>query len=199
MMRKKMRVPMEPSSSTSYFAGGEDSMARLKHQLLLQDYQEVLKDVREKKEKMHKALQKRARLLAEVKFLRAKYHMLSISPQTLQLRSQKSRKPPSTASRKAKSQIAVTKPPKSLKRVRNQNTAPLLDLNQVSLPDAEEREGYEMDCKPLNVHELSSLSIGGGDALIGDVKLSICRDAGNGSNRVGNRRVSWQDQMALKV
>lgn len=30
-----------------------------------------------------------------------------------------------------------------------------------------------------------------------DLKLSLCRNAGEGSSRVGKRKLSWQDSVAL--
>lgn len=32
-----------------------------------------------------------------------------------------------------------------------------------------------------------------------DIKLSVCRNVGDGSNRTGKRKISWQDQVALRV
>ena len=32
-----------------------------------------------------------------------------------------------------------------------------------------------------------------------DIKLSVCRNIGDGSNRAGKRKITWQDQVALRV
>ena len=40
---------------------------------------------------------------------------------------------------------------------------------------------------------------GRSDEQLNDMKLSICRNVGNGPNQVGKRKISWQDQVALKV
>ena len=32
-----------------------------------------------------------------------------------------------------------------------------------------------------------------------ELKLSVCRNVGDGSNRTGKRKISWQDQVALRV
>lgn len=32
-----------------------------------------------------------------------------------------------------------------------------------------------------------------------DIKLSVCRNLGEGSSRVGKRKITWQDQVALRV
>ncbi len=44
-----------------------------------------------------------------------------------------------------------------------------------------------------------SLLRGGSDEQHNDMKLSICRNIGSGSNRAGKRKISWQDQVALRV
>lgn len=36
-------------------------------------------------------------------------------------------------------------------------------------------------------------------AIANELKLSICRDVGTSGNRVGKRKISWQDQVALRV
>lgn len=56
------------------------------------------------------------------------------------------------------------------------------------------------NCEPLRMEEPKSFLIrGGSDEQLNDVKLSICRNVGNGPNRAGKRKISWQDQVALKV
>lgn len=37
------------------------------------------------------------------------------------------------------------------------------------------------------------------DEVQNDLMLSICRNAGEGSSRVGKRKISWQDPVALRV
>jgi len=32
-----------------------------------------------------------------------------------------------------------------------------------------------------------------------DMKLSVCRNVGNGSNSAVKRKISWQDQVVLRV
>ena len=54
--------------------------------------------------------------------------------------------------------------------------------------------------KPLRMEGPKSFLIrGGSDEQLNDVKLSICRNMGNGPNRAGKRKITWQDQVALKV
>lgn len=37
------------------------------------------------------------------------------------------------------------------------------------------------------------------DDVANDLKPLICRDVGGGSNRVVKRKITWQDQVALRV
>ncbi|XP_059637723.1 uncharacterized protein LOC132279710 [Cornus florida] len=78
-----------------------------------------------------------------------------------------------------------------------QNRAPIFDLNQIS---REEEEEFHETYKPPRIEEPKSCVIKvGNDEQHNDLKLSICRNVGNGSNRAGKRKISWQDQVALRV
>ncbi|XP_050386123.1 uncharacterized protein LOC126802500 [Argentina anserina] len=68
---------------------------------------------------------------------------------------------------------------------------PVFDLNQVSL---EEEEEIQANCEPNK-----SILRGGIDEQHSDMKLLVCRTIGNGSNRTGKRKITWQDQVALRV
>lgn len=57
---------------------------------------------------------------------------------------------------------------------------------------------YKVDREPLNI-EKPKERIVDGSTVVNDIKLSVCRDLGNNSNRVGKRKITWQDQVALKV
>nr|XP_043624002.1 uncharacterized protein LOC122595654 [Erigeron canadensis] len=65
-----------------------------------------------------------------------------------------------------------------------QARAPIFDLNQISMEEEEEaQESFEDQRKEQT-----------------DLKLSICRNVGDGStNRSGKRKISWQDPVALRV
>ncbi|KAG6625593.1 uncharacterized protein LOC122299511 [Carya illinoinensis] len=71
-----------------------------------------------------------------------------------------------------------------------QQMTPVFDLNQIST-----EEELPTDSEPSR----KSLLRGGSDEQHNDMKLSICRNIGNGSNRAGKRKISWQDQVALRV
>ncbi|XP_052182705.1 uncharacterized protein LOC127795208 [Diospyros lotus] len=72
------------------------------------------------------------------------------------------------------------------------NRAPIFDLNQISEEEAELRDSYE----PSRFEELKKL---GTDEQHNDLKLSVCRSVGSGPSRAGKRKITWQDQVALKV
>ncbi|KAI3803089.1 hypothetical protein L1987_31237 [Smallanthus sonchifolius] len=64
-----------------------------------------------------------------------------------------------------------------------QARAPIFDLNQISMEE-ELQESFEDPRKEQQ----------------NDLKLSICRNVGDGStNRSGKRKISWQDPVALRV
>lgn len=46
---------------------------------------------------------------------------------------------------------------------------------------------------------MKSLLRGGNDEQHNDMKLLVCRNIGNGPNRAGKRKITWQDQVALRV
>jgi hypothetical protein len=52
----------------------------------------------------------------------------------------------------------------------------------------------------LRTEELKISSMRGGSAeLHNDMKLSACRNVGNGSGWAGMMKIIWQDQVALRV
>lgn len=62
--------------------------------------------------------------------------------------------------------------------------------------EEESQDIYE----PSRAEKSTKKSIGGGtDEQLNDLNLSVCRNLGNGPNRAGKRKISWQDQVALKV
>ncbi|KGN65169.1 hypothetical protein Csa_019695 [Cucumis sativus] len=76
------------------------------------------------------------------------------------------------------------------------NITPFFDLNQISIEEEELQTHYE----PLRVDELKkSLLRGGNDEQQNDIKISACRSIGDGPSRAGKRKISWQDQVALRV
>ncbi|KAL6331505.1 hypothetical protein AAG906_011445 [Vitis piasezkii] len=77
------------------------------------------------------------------------------------------------------------------------NPVPVFDLNQ---KDRREEEEVQVNVESVGVEEQKKSVIrGGNDDQHSDMKLSVCRNIGNGPNRAGKRKISWQDQVALRV
>ncbi|KAK8918552.1 hypothetical protein KSP39_PZI020966 [Platanthera zijinensis] len=200
MTKKKIRFSVDPDPSSSSLAG-EEAMARFKHQYLFQDYQELLKETKDKKERLQKEMQKKLKLLAEVKFtmncffcrfLRKKYQSLTKSKKQshriLSPSKQVIRTPPNLLPLKERnfksSEASVPTPRK------------LIDLNQVSLPNDEETDPFGAEWEDMKMEKLRRFEA---SSMADDLKLSVCREIGSSANRLGKRRVSWQDQLALRV
>ncbi|KAE8668547.1 hypothetical protein F3Y22_tig00112293pilonHSYRG00145 [Hibiscus syriacus] len=76
-----------------------------------------------------------------------------------------------------------------------QTMKPIFDLKQIS----REEELQSMDnSKRIEEFKKSTIRIPC-DWQHNDIKISTCRNTGNGPNRVGKRKISWQDQVALRV
>ncbi|KAE8731698.1 hypothetical protein F3Y22_tig00002793pilonHSYRG00325 [Hibiscus syriacus] len=73
---------------------------------------------------------------------------------------------------------------------------PIFDLNQIS----REEEELETQTNSVRIEEFKKSSIRiGSEEQHNDTKISACRNTGNGPNRSGKRKISWQDQVALRV
>ncbi|CAI9761001.1 unnamed protein product [Fraxinus pennsylvanica] len=82
------------------------------------------------------------------------------------------------------------------KETRLPSRAPIFDLNEISTGDEDFQSNYE----PLKLDDARKGLIRGlHDEQHNDLKLSACRNAGEGSTRVGKRKISWQDPVALRV
>ncbi|KAK8513572.1 hypothetical protein V6N13_002305 [Hibiscus sabdariffa] len=76
------------------------------------------------------------------------------------------------------------------------STKPIFDLNQIS----REEEELQAQTNSMRTDDFKKSSIRvGSDEQHNDVKISACRNTGNGPNRTGKRKISWQDQVALRV
>ncbi|CAI9783053.1 unnamed protein product [Fraxinus pennsylvanica] len=82
------------------------------------------------------------------------------------------------------------------KEARLPSRAPIFDLNEISTGDEDFQSNYELlkldDARKGLVRDLH-------DEQHNDLKLSVCRNAGKGTTRVGKRKISWQDPVALRV
>ncbi|KAL1548937.1 hypothetical protein AAHA92_17110 [Salvia divinorum] len=74
--------------------------------------------------------------------------------------------------------------------------APIFDLNEISTGE-EDFQGSGEANKFDDTRK--SLIRGINEEQQNDLKLSICRNAGEGSVRAGKRKISWQDPVALRV
>ncbi|KAJ6731715.1 hypothetical protein OIU79_002944 [Salix purpurea] len=81
------------------------------------------------------------------------------------------------------------------KEAKVQNNTPIFDLNEIS----REEEELQVNGDMLRAEELKMISMKGGGELNNDMKFSACRIVGNGSSRAGKRKITWQDQVALRV
>lgn len=71
--------------------------------------------------------------------------------------------------------------------------APIFDLNEISTGDEDFQSSVELE------EARKSLMRGMNEEQQNDVKLSVCRNAGESSSRGGKRKISWQDPVALRV
>ncbi|CAA2975244.1 Hypothetical predicted protein [Olea europaea subsp. europaea] len=82
------------------------------------------------------------------------------------------------------------------KEARFPSRAPIFDLNEISTGDEDLQSKYE----PLKLDDArKGLVRGLHDEQLNDLTLSVCRNAGEGTTRVGKRKISWQDPVALSV
>ncbi|KAF8033746.1 hypothetical protein BT93_C0110 [Corymbia citriodora subsp. variegata] len=82
------------------------------------------------------------------------------------------------------------------REVTKRNPTPVFDLNQISTEELQIN-----DQQPRAEEVNRSLGSGEGEELNNDVKLSSFRSKNtvNGLSKVGKRKISWQDQVALRV
>ncbi|XP_008810820.3 uncharacterized protein LOC103722143 isoform X1 [Phoenix dactylifera] len=207
VMKKGRRVAMESSPSSASYLVGEDARAWFRHQSLLQDYEELLKETEAKRKQLQKAHQKKLKLLAEVRFLRKRYRCLMKNPSqktTYRLKKQSPKIPAQVVCHGRASnpvtQEQVHQKDRSYigREAAVPSTSAVLDLNQVSSPNGEEMKEFQVQWEPLKVGKLNKCSTEG-DLAANDLRLSICRDVGKGVNRAGKRKLTWQDHVALKV
>ncbi|XP_022750334.1 uncharacterized protein LOC111299419 isoform X2 [Durio zibethinus] len=161
------------NSHRQYNSVDEEARARLKHQNLLQEFLELQKEFVSKKKKMQTVNQKRETLLAEVRFLRQRYSYLSMIKSQEYERQQDSVQPQN--------------PYLQSKIAKNYGINEAVERRPSSLPDLDP-----------NVHEKR-----GGRSQV-DVQAPLRKEKKpkncviNGK-RVGKKKISWQDQVALKV
>ncbi|WOK96296.1 hypothetical protein Cni_G05003 [Canna indica] len=82
-----------------------------------------------------------------------------------------------------------------VKEASNTSSYTVLDQNKVSLMNEEEMD-YQFEQDIPKMEKLKRFSMSGTGS--NDVKLAICRGVRKNLNKVANRKISWQDQVALK-
>ncbi|KAF3339122.1 hypothetical protein FCM35_KLT16593 [Carex littledalei] len=179
-MSKKVKRGGNTEMYSSYTIGGGDDKTRFKYEILLQDFHDLLKETEAKKRELKKINQKKLRLYDEVRFLRKRYKKLMKNPsrqnQCVLIKKQ-------TLLNESNSRINPSETPST-------SIDASLDLNQSSLQNVEATEYYSEDGNYENRYEEEE-----------ETKL-VCRDVGGtgtSSRRTGKRKISWQDQYALKV
>ncbi|KAG5101770.1 hypothetical protein JHK84_046739 [Glycine max] len=240
----------------------QDQRARLRHQSLLQDYEDLHKETEAMRRKLQATRQKKLMLEDEVRFLRQRYNYLLkhpilkphpkqvVKPQKLKLQApiiskgkNYSRKEPTLrphptshlnsngrisnvaeaplkktghlfdlnlnarSSSKKDASFNGSAPPvfelnhkeriHSGKEATKKSVTPFFDLNQIS----REEEELQGNSEAMRIEEPKrSTQRVATDEQHSDIKLSAaCRSVGDGSNRAGKRKISWQDQVALRV
>ncbi|XP_061347489.1 uncharacterized protein LOC133292995 [Gastrolobium bilobum] len=255
---KKMKGVVSMETSFDVY---QDQRTRLRHQSLLQDFEDLHKETEAMRMKLQGTKQKKLILSAEVRFLRQRYKYLLkhpspkpqpkqefLKPRKLKIqapiiskgrnynRKESTLRPHTTSHLKPKERISngveVTlqktghvfdlnqnarsfskRDASSLgstpvldlnhkdrihngKEATKKSIVPFFDLNQIS----REEEELQGNGEPLRIEESKrSTQRVVSDEQHNDIKLSVCRNVGDGSNRAGKRKISWQDQVALRV
>jgi len=186
--------------------------ARLRYQALLHDYQELVKEAQAKKRRLHMERLNKQRLLAEVKFLRKRYKSMSENPsQTIvcRVRNPAMRPARRTAAWANDAQHRSIQAIGSSSRSQlvqwrqddSPRASPVIDLNEACEP------GYEIEMgdhhgygEPLGINNVRRYPMEGVAAAgPSEVRIPAFWDARSLEGRAGKRKISWQDQLALRV
>ncbi|CAA7046359.1 unnamed protein product [Microthlaspi erraticum] len=197
----------------------EDPKVRLRHHSLKQDYQELHMNTEATRKKLQIMRERKATLMAEVRFLRRRYrHLRQDQPQDIK----KVRGRSNDGKKKNKTQIRMEVSPNKSSVVETKHVTlpdlnqsgrvqdetktspkkrvPLFDLNQISGEEEEETEAMNNNDRRIRVVEENSSCKRMSSSIEmqqKEMKLSSCRNGGNGSNK---RKISWQDPVsALRV
>ncbi|KAG2333286.1 hypothetical protein Bca52824_004466 [Brassica carinata] len=175
----------------------------------MQDYQELhMDDTEEMRKRLKTMLERKATLMAEVRFLRRRYRHLRQDqpvPQPLGKSKTHIRVEVSPDNKRCEVETKHVSLP-DLNHSGNETKTslekrvPLFDLNQISGEEEEETEAANNGEERIRVEETSSCkrtSIIEMQQQKKEMKISSCRNGGSGSNK---RKISWQDPVgALRV
>ncbi|KAL5980463.1 hypothetical protein ACLOJK_028371 [Asimina triloba] len=193
-MSKKGKEVIE---SSPYAFEEEEAKARRRHHILMQDFVELEKETESMKKRLEVARERKQILSAEVRFLRRRYKYLMKFPTAIcppgnhHPQNSRVRLKTSSKERNLKTNKELTTP----------STSAVFDLNQqISAQEAEGDEfqlGGSWEHVGVKKKKLKWPLVERRDVMGSDLKQSVCRDVGNGSNRSGKRKISWQDQLTL--
>ncbi|KAF7084105.1 hypothetical protein CFC21_087791 [Triticum aestivum] len=193
--------------------GGEAFRASQRYQSLLQDYKELLKETAAKKNRLHLEKLKKQRLSAEVKFLRRRYKSMSENPsQTAVYRLKNPAMTPTSRTavwvdhhgpvQAVGSSSKVHLPAQQQRQHLVPRASPVIDLNEAcELSSSEETEEFHGYQETVRVDKVNRYLLEG-NVVAGpsDSKMPTFWDARNpAATRAGKRKISWQDQLALRV
>ncbi|CAF1892483.1 hypothetical protein Bca4012_048668 [Brassica carinata] len=177
----------------------EDPKVRFRHHSLLQDYQELHMDTEAMRKRLETMQERKATLMAEVRFLRRRYRHLRQDQPVKKVRGR------SNGGKKSKTQLVRVEvsPNKtsgaetkhvSLPDLNHSGEAhhdetktkkvPLFDLNQISGEEEEEMNNSE---ERMRVEQSSACK------RMSSIEMLSCRNGGDGSHK---RKSSWQDPVA---
>ncbi|KAJ0266837.1 hypothetical protein HA466_0007650 [Hirschfeldia incana] len=195
----------------------EDPKVRLRHHSLMQDYQELHMDTEAIRKKLQIMRERKATLVAEVRFLRRRYKHLRQDQPVMQPTVANKGRVRSNGAKKSKTQVS---PPNKSSEAETKHVSlpdlnhsanetktsfekrvPLFDLNQKISGEEEEEEREAKNNERARVEEGSSCKRTSSIENMQqqqhkEMKLSYCRNGGNGSNK---RNVSWQDPVAAAL
>ncbi|XP_062196359.1 uncharacterized protein LOC133899385 [Phragmites australis] len=205
------RSPLSPAPGPIR-GGGEEAAYRasLRYRGLLQDYRELVKETEAKKRRLRMEKLKKQRLLAEVKFLRRRFKSLSENPsQTVVCRVRNPAMPPTLRieawAEDAKHRSVGSSGKSQAVQLRQDGppmVPPVIDLNEACELSYDEVETEEFHGYPeqLSIDKVKRYPLEGvGAAGPSDVKMPVFLDVRNPAGQPGKKKISWQDQLALKV
>ncbi|KAG6421215.1 hypothetical protein SASPL_117765 [Salvia splendens] len=182
----------------------EDGRATLKYRTLMQDYHHLQKEVDIMSSRLEAGKQKKVVLAAEVR----KHHRKMLDGG---IDSRKVTSPffdLNTKGRISENDTAVSSNVFTAFDLKQDGSysrrepplpsrALIFDLNEISVGSDED---FQTDNDAVKYEETRrSLMRHPNDEVQNELKLSMCRNAGEGPSRVGKRKISWQDPVALRV
>lgn len=164
------------NSKKSRFVG-EEASAKLKQQRLLEDYLEVQKEFVSKKKKLQIAKQKREILLAEVRFLRRRHEHLKLRSEKLEVNQGLVARENSSA----QSRMLANNVNHGVNEVSSNKLPPVLVAHPILGDEDWDRERKE-------------------EVVLESLRVEKKRKNHTiTEKRVGKKKISWQDQVALKA